>query len=126
MRVLIADDDKGFLEILQFYLWNRGHEVQIATDGLACISALREFAPDVLVVARELLWGGGDGVVAEMRDDHLLCNIPVILIADSPEEFHPMADSFVVAWLQKPFRLSKLLVQLTAATRRAPSFSEQL
>jgi CheY-like chemotaxis protein len=115
MRILIADDDEAFLEILQSYLWDRGHEAEIASDGLECITILRDFAPDVLLLERDLLWGGSDGVLAQMRDDPLIPRIPVILMTDSPEEFDALTNPIVVALLRKPFRLSDLLEQIASA-----------
>jgi len=56
MRVLIADGDEGFLEILQCYLWDRGHEAETAGDGLECLTILEEFKPEIVLLERELLW----------------------------------------------------------------------
>jgi CheY-like chemotaxis protein len=120
VRVLLADADEPFLEIMQSYLWDCGHEAEIAADGLECITILREFVPDVLVLDGELLWGGCDGVVEHMRDNHLLCRIPIILIADTVREFYRPAYAQVSARLRKPFRLSDLLDQLVSASRSAP------
>jgi CheY-like chemotaxis protein len=112
MRILIADGDEPFLDILQAYLWSRGHETETATDGLKCHARLREFRPDVLVLDRELLWGGSDGVLAVMRDDPLKRAIPVILVADSADNLDDSPHQSVVAWLRKPYRLSDLLGQI--------------
>lgn len=114
MRILVADADQAFLEILQSYLLSRGHEAEIASDGLKCIAIMRNLVPDVLVLESGLLWGGCDGVMAQMQDDPLLSHIPVILIADAQEVFDALTNLAVVAWLRKPFRLSALLEQISA------------
>jgi CheY-like chemotaxis protein len=116
MRVLIADMDEPFCEIQQSYLWNHGHEAEIATDRLECIAILYDFFPDVLLLDQGLLWGGSKGILALMYDDPRLRQIPVILVADSREEFDAAANSSVVAWLRKPFRLSDLLRRLNEAS----------
>jgi len=126
MRVLIADGDRALLEILQSYLWDRGHEAEIAADALECIVMLREFAPHVLVLERELLWGGSEGVMAAMRGDSRLHQIPVILIADKRGGPDSMVDIRLVAWLQKPFRLSDLLGQLASASSLAQSENKRV
>lgn len=58
MRVLFADGDEAFLEVAQRYLSHRGHEVNIATNGLETVARLRRDLPDIVVLERELLWGG--------------------------------------------------------------------
>ena len=55
MRVLIADGDEVFLEVSQRYLSDRGHKVNIATNGLETVAGLRRNLPDVVVLDRELL-----------------------------------------------------------------------
>ena len=43
MRVLIADGDKEFLKQARFILLQRGHEAEIACDGLECADILCDF-----------------------------------------------------------------------------------
>lgn len=126
MRVLLADTDEVHLEIVQSFLWDRGHEAEIAADGLECISILREFAPDVLVLDRDLLWGGSEGVLATLQREPLLPEIPVILTAEAGFD-----DSWIglsplpVARLAKPYRLGDLLGHIEA-TRRRDSTSKRI
>jgi DNA-binding response OmpR family regulator len=68
-RVLIADPDKSLLAMYRESLTREGFEVATATDGLDCMAKLRSFAPDVLVLEPAQLWGGGDGVLARMREE---------------------------------------------------------
>lgn len=119
MRVLIADADEALLEILQSFLWDRGHEVEVAGNGLECLTMLREFSPDALVLDRDLLWGGGEGVLAHMCEDLGLAGVPVILVTD--EDMAHRADGHVVSWLRKPYRLSDLLAQIDSISRSTGS-----
>ena len=118
MRVLVADTDEKLLELLQTFLWDRGHEAEIAADGLECIATLREFQPDVLVLAENLLWGGYDGILSVLDKDPTLSGIPVVLIAGeaAADEFDPTVHSRVTSLLHKPFRLSDLLERIDSAT----------
>jgi DNA-binding response OmpR family regulator len=68
-RVLIADPDESLLAMYRESLAREGFEVATATDGLDCMAKLRSFAPDVLVLEPAQLWGGGDGVLARMREE---------------------------------------------------------
>jgi CheY-like chemotaxis protein len=115
VRVLIADADRKFLAVVHSYLCDVGYEVSIAKHGIECIAKLRELLPDVLIVDQGLLWGGGDGVIAEMRFDPLLHRIPIILTADSRQQFGNSANRRHLTCLQKPFRLGDLLRQIKSA-----------
>jgi CheY-like chemotaxis protein len=114
MRVLIAEGDKVFLDIAQDYLLHCGLEVNVATNGVEAVASLRRDRPDVVVLDRELLWGGEDGVRALMRQVSRWSEIPVILTSTDvmPEEFSSAVGAPVVARLRKPYRLRDLLARL--------------
>jgi len=80
-RVLIADPDDGRLASYRASLGRHGFEVATAPDGLACVRLLRDFVPDLLVLSPALPWGGGDGVLAQMRDDPTVVSVPVIVLS---------------------------------------------
>lgn len=115
MRIVAADADLAFLEILQSYLWNQGHETEIAVDGLECILTLREFLPHVVVLGTDLLWGGADGVLEEMGRHPLLHRVPVIAIGDDTEAVNFADDRQIAGYLAKPFRLKDLRTEIESA-----------
>lgn len=114
MRVLLADSDAEFVEVLGDYLGQCGLEAETAEDGIECLARAVGGAYDALVLERDLLWGGGDGVLASLRDVPHVASLPVILMVaeGKREEFDRWVVGPVVAWLQKPFRLSELVRQL--------------
>ncbi len=115
MRVLFADSDELFLEIVQAYFLKCGHTLMIASDGLECCAVLRDFQPDAIVLDCEILWS--EGVMGKLGSDPSLFRIPTILVADDES----MKDSWIhsnvqcVAWLRKPFGLECLLEKLESA-----------
>ena len=126
MRVLIADGDAQFLEVAQDYLSTLGHEVNIARNGLEAVAGLRRGPPDVVVLERELLWGGSDGVRAFMRKVPQWSEIPLILTSSDgmPDAFNSVAGPPVVARLQKPYRFRDLVKHLHACSPNVtPSLS---
>ncbi len=118
-RILIVDSDEAFLEVLQCYMWKRGHVTEIATNGLECMAALRYFKPEVLVLTDELLWGGSEEVLALMGEDPEVAPTPTILISDEDPErsLPPMLHRRIFKSLRKLFRLSDLKACIDAAGR---------
>jgi DNA-binding response OmpR family regulator len=116
MRVLIANGDEAFLTVAQYYLSHHGHEVKIAKNGLESFAILRRYVPDVVVLERELLWGGSDGVRALMKQEPRWSEIPVILTSDNvlTDESNAAASPSLAAQLQKPYRLEDLIGHLQA------------
>ena len=112
MRILVADNNDALLEALRCFLWERGHEVEVAGNAIECMAALNIFRPDVLVLADDLRWGGPDGVIACMQDDATLATIPVLLLAHDGTV--AASELPVRGPFRKPLRLGDLLVQLAS------------
>lgn len=79
IRVLIADPDESLLAEYREHS-QEGFDVVTALNGLECVDRLREQVPDVLVLEPQLLWGGGDGVLAVMHNDLDLATVPVMIL----------------------------------------------
>ncbi len=119
-RLLIADHDAELRERYRKFLTERGYHVQTSTDGLDCLAKLREATPAVLVLDLELLWGGGDGVLAWLREERRAPRIPVLLTASAPDrqDMGEFNGPPVVDYLPKPFALDGLLQSIRSATAK--------
>jgi DNA-binding NtrC family response regulator len=115
VSLLIADSDGSLASVFRRYL-PTCYEVDTAHGGIECLSKLRNWAPDVLVLADCLPWGGADGVLAQMREDARLCEVPVVLITDG-DHAERLARLMppVVDRLARPFPLTQLLDRIRAA-----------
>lgn len=120
MRLLIANVEEPFVEVLQTHLHHDRHQTRIAFDGLECLDLLESFAPDVLLLDALLPWGGSDGVLAEMDADPLLRTIPVVHLGDSLEHLNEWNFPNVVAKLQRPLHMTELVQHLTGAVHIRP------
>jgi DNA-binding response OmpR family regulator len=115
--VLIAEGDAELSEVYRKFLRKRGYAVESAASGLDCLEKLRRMRPAVIVLDRELQWGGGDGVLAWLRQERTMSGVPVILTAtagcsaDGADAHQPP----IVKFLPKPFTLSALLESVRAA-----------
>jgi DNA-binding NtrC family response regulator len=80
--LLIADGDGAMCGVYQSYFSSAGYRVETVSDGMACMNRLRETCPDLLLLDHQLPWGGGDGVLACLREDKSIARVPVVLFAD--------------------------------------------
>lgn len=125
LDVLIADQDVELATLYGRFLAARGFSVETARCGLECLGKVREMAPDVLVLDRELPWGDGEGVLACLREDG--ASVPVILTTwiASPETCSSLVVPPVVLCLRKFFPLPALLngIEFAANSYRKPGDS---
>jgi len=119
-RLLIADRDAELCELFRRFLTERGYEVETSKDGLDCLAKLRRVTPEVLVLDLELLWGGGDGVLAWLREASPASRTPVLLTATAvdPPDMAECNEPPVVGYLLKPFALASLLACIRSAVAK--------
>lgn len=114
--LLIAESDpelRGIYDRLSSML---GYDVETAADGVECWSKLRARSPDALVLDVDILWGGGDGVLACLRDDADGAEAPAVFITGDHEP-DVLSRRFGVPpgrCFQKPYRLTALLDSVRA------------
>lgn len=125
-RVLLATGDSRLLSAGRDHLTERGCVVATAAGGVECVARLREFAPDVVVLDTDLLWGGADGVLARLRAAGD-AKVPVVLLA-SPSDVLPwlvgrVADP-VAAEIEKPVAMDTLWRAVRSAAGEAAAGPE--
>lgn len=118
--LLIAETDVELCRNYRKLFGESGYLVEIATDGLQCLAKLRQYAPDLLILDRQLRWGGADGVLAWLREELYGPSLPVILTTTRWQED---IEWPVVNCMRKPFALTEFLNVVDAAGGCAKSVS---
>jgi DNA-binding NtrC family response regulator len=109
--LIIADGDAELCDSYEEMLMERGYDVITTSDGLDCLKRLRQATPAALVLDLDLRWGGCDGVLAWLRQDHPAHEVAVILTAaagNCPPAIAHFIEPPVVAFLPKPFAVKSL------------------
>ena len=115
--ILVANEDRKTSGFYGDYLSRAGYRVETVNDAIACINRLRHCSPDLLLLDRQLPWGGGNGVLACLREETALARIPVILFADvvPVQELALLVVSPVVRCLEKQCAVTTLRYCIDAA-----------
>ena len=114
-RILIVEDDPALREIYASSLAELGHEVRAAADGAAALQLLSAgFEPCVAFL--DLRMPGMDGweLTRRLREDERWRDLPVIVVAAHFRIDQEAREVGAVAWLQKPFDLNLLDLQVRA------------
>jgi len=120
---MIAGADLNTLSSVESYLSKLGHVSKIARNGLECLTGLRGFVPELLVMEFDIYWSGYDGVMTTLNDDPRLKGIPVVFFTESRKQLPLEAYPCVIAHLKHPIHsheLSRLRAFIdTLESRRA-------
>ena len=80
LTVLVVDDDPAVHDVLTPTLTKNGYRVIHARDGAEALATLRKTPPDVVTLDVMMPNVDGWSVLAEMKSDHTLAHIPVIML----------------------------------------------
>ncbi|MBI5642152.1 MAG: response regulator [Deltaproteobacteria bacterium] len=79
-RILVADDDRFYLQIYSDLLTDLGHEFITAENGLEAIEKLRAYQPDLLIIDVVMPGMTGFEVTKRLKQDPLTMHIPVLIV----------------------------------------------
>ena len=115
VSVLIAQADESSAEGCKRLLSLCNFQVETVSNGIDCLRSLRQVPPDLLLLDPELPWGGGEGVMAIMREGDDIAAVPVILLCGRSE--NPVSELMmfpVVECLEEPFSIATLIKTIRA------------
>lgn len=117
-KILVVDDTRNVLTMINDFLVSQDYEVLTASDGREALDIFHEHCPDLILL--DIMMPNMDGYqfISQLRKES---ETPVIMITAKQQEaeiikgFDLGADDYIT----KPFRLRELLVRMRAVLRRA-------
>jgi two-component system response regulator RpaA len=109
--ILICEDEPALRELVRASL-DGGYEFAEASDGYVALQLARELAPDAMILDLMLPGLGGLDVLAEIRSDERLAQMPVLVITAWSETLEDLVAAGADDFLPKPFDPDQLKVKL--------------
>jgi DNA-binding response OmpR family regulator len=126
MRILVVDDNRDILELVQRVLQTYGYEVVVARDGLEALQQEANARPDLVVLDVNLPALDGWEVCRRIKARR---DVPVMLLTVRAEraDIEYSRDAGADDHMPKPFDIAEFLARInrlaTRATPPAPSSS---
>ena len=122
-NILIIDDDKAIIELIEIYLTNEGYQVSAALSGEDGLDVLHEQNIDLVVL--DIMMAGIDGldVCKKIRKDN---NIPIIFLSAKSEDMDKIMGLGIGAddYMTKPFNPMELIARIKSQLRRYLYFNQ--
>jgi chemosensory pili system protein ChpA (sensor histidine kinase/response regulator) len=118
--VMVVDDSLTVRKITSKLLVREGYQVELAKDGVDALERLAEFMPDVILSDIEMPRMDGFDLVRNIRTDHRLDKVPIIMITSRTADKHRSLAMEIGAnhYLGKPYDEAELLRLLADHTKR--------
>jgi DNA-binding response OmpR family regulator len=120
-RILVVDDDKEIVRLVQAYLEQAGFQVLTAHDGETALHSLRRDRPDLVVLDLMLPDRDGWDITRLVRRDTVLAKTPIIMLTARVEDADKIvglelgADDYVT----KPFNPREVVARVRSVLRRS-------
>ncbi|MDP2189530.1 MAG: response regulator transcription factor [Sphingobacteriaceae bacterium] len=118
-KILVIEDERMMLKILEFRLKKEGYEVLIAADGKTGLSMIASELPDLILTDIMMPYVSGLEIINHVRNV-LQKNTPIIILSavglekTVVEAFSLGADDFI----SKPFSPEELSIRVRKYLRR--------
>jgi DNA-binding response OmpR family regulator len=117
MKILLVDDERRIIEVLDAYLVREGYEIHCADNGIDALKKVKTVHPDLIILDLMLPDISGEEVCRLVRKDS---DVPILMLtAKSAEE--DRINGIVMGaddYLTKPFSPREVVVRVQAILRR--------
>ena len=120
-RILVVDDDRQIVRLVQSYLQQAGFTVLTAYDGEEALHAMRREKPDLVVLDLMLPQRDGLDLTRLVRSDEALAAIPILMLTARVEDVDKLIGLELGAddYLTKPFNPPEVVARVKAILRRS-------
>ena len=127
-KVLIVDDNRTNVDLLERQFTRKDFEVAVARDGEEALSQARAFRPDVMILDLMLPKIEGLEVCRILKQEPASSRIQIIMLTAKSELADKIRglDSGADDYLTKPFNFDELLARANAALRMKEVLDELL
>ncbi len=121
IKILLVDDERNILDIVQFNLEVEGFEVTTASDGMEALRVVHDAAPDLILCDIMMPEVDGLEVCRRLKADSRTNQIPIVMLSakaqsqDKLDSIAAGADDFVT----KPFDFNDLVARIKVNLIRA-------
>jgi putative two-component system response regulator len=122
----VVEDDAANRALLQALLRREGYEVIVAASGRDGLRAVRDDAPDLVLLDIEMPGMNGLEVCRALRADPDTVALPIILLTgrSSTSDLVDGLDAGADDFLRKPFERAELLARIRSVLRLAEAMAE--
>ncbi len=124
-KIVVIEDDVGFLDLLRVHLASAGHEVLTAEDAALGLRAVITEAPDLILLDLTVPYLDGFEMIRALRNDPATSRIPVVVLTGrgDDETFAEVrklgASHFLTKPVERDVLISVIETQLGAPKKRS-------
>ena len=120
-RILVADDDKTILQVLEHVLSGDGYEVTCVTDGAQAVALARRDPFDLILLDVQMPQLDGLEAARQLRQDARLADVPIVMLTGrtADRDIEAAFAEGVTDYITKPFAVSQMRARVRSWLSRS-------
>ena len=121
-KILVVDDDKAVITLLESLLSSQGYKVSAANDGLDAMVQVRNNVPDLIILDIMMPELNGYDVCSNLKFDERFKHIPIIVLTSREQELTSGISQLMgIGYMQKPIDSKILLEKIQNILKISPN-----
>ena len=114
--ILVVEDDEANQELVTRFLRRSGHQVLVAGDGYAAVSAARQHVPDLILMDLGLPGLGGCEAAQQIKSAPETAHIPIIALTAHTisDDVRKAIEAGIDAYETKPVVYQRLMKKIAS------------
>lgn len=117
-KVLVIDDEKDLIDLLEEFLTGAGYQVRSASNGKEALKVLEKFQPDLIILDLIMPKGSGISFYHSITRSSGTPRYPVMILTGRNEYESVFADLQIDGFMTKPFKIPELLGTVKAIIQK--------
>lgn len=117
-KILIAEDEKGMMDVLDIFLQEEGYQTVLARDGRAALEAIERDIFDLVITDVKMPHADGFEVLKKVKEVSPDTVVIMITAFGTTEAAFEAIKSGAYDYIEKPFKIEELRVVIKRALER--------
>ena len=113
-KIVIVDDSRDLLEVLEFFLEEKGYEVETATKQADLIDIIKSFSPDLIILDIYLQGEDGREICKKLRKQESAKYLCILMFSASTKALINYKEYGADGFIEKPFGLNEIVEKIEA------------
>ena len=123
-KIVIVDDSRDLLEVLEYFLEEKGFEVETATREQDLKALIKSFSPDLIILDVYLKEEDGRQICKELRRQEESKYLCILLFSASSRALTNYKEYGADGYLEKPFSLNEIIEKVEATLESCKDYHQ--
>lgn len=124
-KIVIVDDSEDLLEVLRFFLEEKGFTIETATNYAQLVSLVKSFSPDLVMLDIFLQHDDGREICKKLREHDSTKYVCILLFSAYTKVLAGFQEYGADGFIEKPFGLKALIDKIESTLESCKDYHPQ-